>query len=59
MHEENKQLDEALRNLIGVLHEQLLRTALVTEEQWNEEIAPALSNVRGTYERLSKRIKSN
>lgn len=38
-------VEEAMRTLTGVLHAQCVDTQLITIEQWNEEIAPALSRV--------------
>ena len=37
--------EDAMRELTGALHLQLLNTGLVTTAQWNAEIAPKLSAV--------------
>lgn len=44
---------EADRNVTRVLHEQLLNTKLVTAEQWNAEIAPALKEMRLSLDLLA------
>lgn len=45
--QEVERFGEKARSLVSTLYEQLLDTKLVTTTQWNEEIAPKLSNTFG------------
>lgn len=40
-----ERIEEAMRQLTSTLREECIETGLITKEQWNEEIAPRLSEV--------------
>ena len=40
-----ERIEEAMRQLTSTLREQCIDTQLITKEQWNEEIAPKLSEL--------------
>lgn len=46
-------IEEALANLNNTLREQCINTKLITIEQWNNEIAPKLSQVVMAIEKSS------
>ena len=43
--EHKEKVEEALRALTQTLRDELLRTGLVTNLQWNDSIAPKLTNL--------------